>query len=55
MSKNLETADMIVKMTLSVLIVIFYFADIISGPFARLLMILAFLILGISAMRKLKK
>ena len=47
MTKNLETADNIVKLVLSVSTVIFFFAGVIAGPFARCLVILSFVTLGI--------
>lgn len=47
MTKNLETADVIVKLILSVAIMIFYFTKLITGPFATALLILAVIILVI--------
>lgn len=47
MTKNLETADNIVKLVLSVSTVIFFFTGVIAGPFARSLVILSFVTLGI--------
>jgi hypothetical protein len=41
MTKNLETADRIAKLVLSLLILVFYFAGLIEGPFARVLMIVS--------------
>ncbi|MBT1686461.1 hypothetical protein [Dawidia soli] len=41
MTKNLDTADTIVKLTLAVAVVVFYFGRVISGPVARGLVILA--------------
>jgi hypothetical protein len=49
MTKNLENADMIVKLLLAFLVVVFYFTNVISGPLARALMILALLVIGIFA------
>lgn len=46
MTKNLETADNIVKLVLSVSTVIFFFSGVIAGPFARALVILSFVTLG---------
>lgn len=51
MTKNLETADMIVKLVLALSAVIFYFTRIISGPVARVLMILGVLIIVIFVVR----
>lgn len=53
MTKNLETADMIVKLILALSAVIFYFAHIISGPVARVLMILGILVIVIFVARTL--
>jgi hypothetical protein len=41
MTKNLETADMIVKSVMSVVIIVSYYAGIFTGPFARLLVFFA--------------
>jgi hypothetical protein len=41
MTKNLEKADAVVKLTLAVLVIVFYGTHVIVGPFARLLMILS--------------
>ncbi|HEX5168381.1 MAG TPA: hypothetical protein VFW11_04365 [Cyclobacteriaceae bacterium] len=51
MKKNLNAADHIVKLVLSSLMIIFYFTGIISGPFARILMILSFIVLLFFALR----
>jgi hypothetical protein len=45
MTKNLKTADMIVKLALAVAVVIFYFTKLISGPFALALMLLSIIII----------
>ncbi len=37
MTKNLEKADTIVKLTLALSVIVFYSLDIINGPFARVL------------------
>jgi hypothetical protein len=47
MTKNLETADTIVKLILAVLVITFYFSSVISGPLARVLMILSLIVLFI--------
>jgi hypothetical protein len=41
MTKNLETADMIVKLAMSAVIIVSYYAGIFTGPFAVLLVVLA--------------
>lgn len=51
MTKNLETADNIAKLVLSVSTVILFFAGVIAGPFARWLLILSFVIIGISVVK----
>lgn len=53
MTKNLETADLIVKLILALSAVIFYFTHIISGPVARVLMILGALVIIIFVARTL--
>ncbi len=47
MTKNLETADSLAKLFLAVLVIVFYFSRVISGPFGKLLMILAVLVIVI--------
>lgn len=47
MTKNLETADTIVKIVFAIAVIIFYFTNIISGPFATILLILAVIVLAI--------
>jgi len=51
MTKNLETADAIVKLVLSASTVILFFTGVISGPFARWLVVLSFAIIGISVVK----
>lgn len=51
MTKNLETADRITKLILSVTTAVFYFAGVIEGPFARALMIISILVILIYAAR----
>jgi type IV secretory pathway VirB2 component (pilin) len=41
MTKNIETADKIVKLTLSMMTLILYFVKVIQGPFASALAILS--------------
>ena len=55
MNKNLETADILVKVVLSVSTIILFIAGIISGPFALMLVVLSSLILLIFLMRRLYK
>jgi hypothetical protein len=45
MTKNLETADRIAKLTLSLMTMLFYFTGVIDGPFASVLMIVSIAIL----------
>lgn len=42
MNRNLETADLIVKLALAIMLLIFYFTGLISGSFALILAILSF-------------
>lgn len=51
MTKNLETADTMVKLILAIAIMIFYFTDLITGPFATALVILASIVLLIFVAR----
>ena len=53
MTKNLETADTIVKLTLSIAVLVFYFTNVIHGPFAKALMILAVIVVVIFVARLL--
>jgi hypothetical protein len=53
MIKNLHTADLLVKLTLAVLTIMFYFFDVISGPFAAVLTGLSLAILLIYAIKAL--
>ena len=53
MTKNLETAEKIVKLALAFCTVVFYFTRVISGPIATLLMILGLLVIGMFAVRVL--
>jgi uncharacterized membrane protein len=41
MTKNLEKADTVVKLTLAVSVLVFYFTEVIVGPFAKALAILS--------------
>jgi hypothetical protein len=45
MIRKLSTADLLAKLSLSVLTIASYFLQMISGPFAEILVILAFLVL----------
>lgn len=51
MTKNLETADTIVKLILAITVLVFYFTNVITGPFAQALMILAFIVVVIFVAR----
>ncbi len=44
MTKNLETADSIVQLILAITVLVFYFTNVITGPFAKALMILAIIV-----------
>lgn len=41
MKKNLRSADLLVKILLAVVIILFYAINIISGPFAQALAVIA--------------
>lgn len=45
MTRNLETADIIVKVVLAITVIVFYFTRIINGPFAIALLVLAVAVL----------
>jgi hypothetical protein len=47
MMRNLEVADTIVKLTLSVIMIVLYFTRVISGRFATVLLVLAILVIVI--------
>jgi hypothetical protein len=47
MNQNLETADLIVKLALAIVLLVFYFTGLISGPFALILTILSFGVIAI--------
>lgn len=51
MTKNLETADTIVKLALAGFIIALFFMKVIAGPVAVALVVLSFLILLIYAAR----
>lgn len=51
MTRNLEKADTVVKLTLAVLVIILYFMQVISGPFAQALAVLSGLIVLIFAVK----
>lgn len=48
MTKNLETADNIVKLVLSVSTIVLFSVGLIAGPFAEWLVVLSFFIIGIA-------
>jgi hypothetical protein len=48
---NLDTADTIVKLVLALLIVVFYFGHVVSGPLALLRMVLVVVVLLISLVK----
>jgi hypothetical protein len=47
MTKNLETADLIAKLTLAGGSVVLFFTGVIAGPFANLLVILSCIIITV--------
>lgn len=49
MTKNLQTADTITKLTLALLVVVLYLVRVISGPWATALVIVAGLFVAIFA------
>jgi hypothetical protein len=51
MPKNLETADTIVKVVMSVVILVSYYAGIFTGPFARLLVFLAIAVIVLTVLK----
>jgi hypothetical protein len=51
MTRNLETADKITKLTLAVATVILYFLHLIEGPFAKALLILSVGVIIISIIK----
>jgi hypothetical protein len=51
MTRNLETADKITKLTLAVATVILYFLHLIEGPFAKALLILSVGVITISIIK----
>lgn len=53
MTNNLHKADLIAKLSLAVLTLLFYFAGAIAGPFATVLMILSIVVLLIYAIKAL--
>lgn len=55
MTKNLETADKIAKLTLSVMCLTFYALGIIQGPFARSLMILSTVVILLYAAKTITR
>jgi len=53
MTKNLQTADLIVKLTLAIAVIAFYVAKMITGPLATVLLVLAIVTLTIFLAKKL--
>lgn len=53
MTKNLETADRITKLTLSLMTLIFYFTGVIEGPFAIALIVVSVAILLIYLVKRI--
>ncbi len=51
MTKNLEKADAVVKLTLAASVIVLYFTHIIVGPFAKALAVLSGLMILISLVR----
>lgn len=51
MTRNLETADHIVKIVLAICTIVLYVTGLIAGPFAVVLFILSLLVLIIFATR----
>jgi hypothetical protein len=47
MTRNLETADKIAKLTLSGATIALYFFDVIGGPFAKALVVLSAVVVSI--------
>jgi len=47
MIRNLDTADMIVKLVLALLVIVLYFTHVISGPMAKVLMIFGIAVIAI--------
>ena len=53
MTRNLETADRIAKLTLALMTVLLYFLRLIQGPFAEALLILSITVLAIYLLKVL--
>lgn len=51
MTKNLETADRITKLMLSIATSVFYLLGVIEGPFAQILMIISVAVIMIYLVR----
>lgn len=51
MTRNLEAADKIAKLTLSSATITLYFFDVIGGPFAKALMVLSAIVVSIYLIR----
>ena len=55
MTKNLETADNIVKLVLASATIVLFYTRIIAGPFAVVLVVLSFIVLLIYGIRLVYK
>ena len=55
MTKNLETADTIVKLVLAIATIILFAARVITGPLAILLVLLSIIVLTVYATRLIRK
>lgn len=53
MTRNLETADKIAKLTLSLATITLYFFDVIGGPFAKALMGLSAVVVSLYLIKAL--
>ena len=51
MTRNLDTADTLAKLLLSICTVVLYFTGVIAGPFALLLFVLSIVIISIYLIR----
>lgn len=54
MIKNVNTADLLAKLTLAALTILFYFMKVIHGPFATLLVTLSAIVLMIYLIKLVK-
>jgi hypothetical protein len=51
MTKNLETADTIIKLMLAMTVIVLHATHVTAGPFSWVLMMLGFLVITIYAIR----